>query len=223
MNSRRHLGCIADFCGPVDRTLVVIPCGVRKIWDRNPAAGKIPAKDAYTSQLFRAQRTYAEAFGTDWVILSARYGLTHPDQLIENYDCKFAPADLEPKNWWRLEGLARQARSLPPYDLVILLGSKLYRSILRRVFVGIVPNRQIVEPFANHDLPRTIAALHSAIAVRNGLTQRVYRLQRELRKLPLVPANPGQRRRRTILTAQLLRAAREDRCLGKITLIAGKR
>lgn len=164
MNSRRPSSGNTDFCGPSERTLVVIPCGARKIWDRNPAAGKVPAKDAYISQLFRVQRAYAEAFGTDWVILSARYGLTHPDQLIENYDCKFAPADLEPENWWRLEGLARQARSLPPYDLVVLLGSKLYRTILRRVFVNIFLSRQIVEPFANHDLPRTIAALHSAIA-----------------------------------------------------------
>lgn len=152
-----------------NRTLVIVSCGAQKIWDRNPVTGKTPAKDAYTSQLFKAQREYAEVYGTEWRILSARYGLTHPDQLIENYNSKFELADLEAKNWSRLEAIARQARSLPPFEQVILLGSKLYRAILRKAFLNVFLRSQIVEPFANCDLPRTIASLRRAIAAKNGL------------------------------------------------------
>lgn len=38
------------------------------------------------SQLFRAQRRYAEAYGDAWCILSAEYGLILPYKVISPYD-----------------------------------------------------------------------------------------------------------------------------------------
>src|SRR5262245_48916761 len=118
-----------------ETTLVIVPCGAQKIWNTNPHLGAFIAKDAYTSQLFRSYRGYAQVFGTEWRILSAKYGIIHPDQLIENYDCKFDASYLNPQNWWRLEGMALQARALPSCDRLILLGGSLYRDIMRKVFL----------------------------------------------------------------------------------------
>jgi len=203
-------------------TLIIVPCGAQKIWNRNPQAGKIPAKEAYTSQLFKVHREYAETFGTKWLILSARYGFTHPDQLIENYDFKFDRSDLDPKNWWRLGRMVEQAHSFSPCNRVVLLGGSLYREIMRRVFLGIFLPHQIIEPFANCDLPATIRSVQRAILVEKGLTGRVYRLQKRLGELPLLPTTDKQRNQRARLIGKLIKAAREDRCLPKINPAAGK-
>ena len=144
--------------------LVIVPCGAQKLWCRNPGAGKVAAREAYVSSLFNVYREYAQTFGTEWRILSARYGITHPEQLVENYDCKFDLSYLDPKNWWKLEGMVQQARALPRYEKLILLGGKLYREIVRKVFLGIYLPSEIVEPFAGCDLPRTMSKVRAAIA-----------------------------------------------------------
>jgi hypothetical protein len=162
---RQKLNTKAEDClVHTQTTLIIVPCGARKIWHSNPQAGERPAKEAYTSQLFKAYRDYAQAFGTEWRILSAKYGIMHPDQLIQNYDCKFDPSYLDPRNWWRLEGMVLQARALRSCDRLILLGGTLYRGIMRKVFLGIYLPSQIIEPFAGCDLPRTIRKLRIAIA-----------------------------------------------------------
>lgn len=65
---------------PPEPPLILIGCGKTK------AAHPAPARDLYLGSLFRARRRYAEASGLRWYIISARYGLLDPDQLIEPYD-----------------------------------------------------------------------------------------------------------------------------------------
>lgn len=67
-------------------THLLIGCGARKL---DHAA---PARDLYTGPLFRAARTYAEASGLPWAILSAHYGLVMPEQVIEPYDATLRAA-----------------------------------------------------------------------------------------------------------------------------------
>jgi hypothetical protein len=104
---------------PDFRTLVIVPCGALKIWSYNFLAGPTPARDAYISSAFRLNRKYAEIFGADWRILSAWYGILHPGQLICDYDAKFRSSDLDPRHWWRLQGMFQQARALPRFDHVV--------------------------------------------------------------------------------------------------------
>jgi len=61
-------------------TFILIGCGARKL--PHPA----PARDLYTGSLFRAARSYAEASGLPWMILSGLHGLVAPDQVLEPYD-----------------------------------------------------------------------------------------------------------------------------------------
>src|SRR5258708_3544173 len=154
------------------RVLVVVPCGRQKIWASNFLAGPTPAKEAYVSSLFQLHRRYAEALGTEWRILSAWHGITHPDQLIEDYDARFGEPDLEPRNWWRLQMMFQQARALPRFEQAVLLGSSVYRQIARRVFQGVFLPRQIFEPFAGMDLFATLRALKLALHVIEDTQQK---------------------------------------------------
>lgn len=69
---------------PVDAPpirVALVGCGKSKVsW---PAR----ARDLYVGNLFVATRGHVEAAGYDvWYILSARYGLVHPDQIVEPYE-----------------------------------------------------------------------------------------------------------------------------------------
>ena len=60
--------------------LCLVSCGAKKL----PRSA--PAKDLYTSSLFRKTRTLVEAQGWPWFILSAKYGIVAPEQVIEPYE-----------------------------------------------------------------------------------------------------------------------------------------
>ena len=151
--------------------LAIVPCGKSKIWSRNFLAGPTPAKDAYVSPLFKLHRRYAESFATEWRILSAWHGFLHPEQLIEDYEAKFLPSDLKPKNWWRLEGLCHQARRLPQYEHVILLGGRLYRDIAKRALLGVYLTLEISEPFRGHSLFPNDACSESSACFANRTSE----------------------------------------------------
>lgn len=62
------------------RDLVLVGCVKSK---RDEGA---PAKDLYTSDYFVKMRTYAEATGLPWFILSAEHGLISPEEWLEPYE-----------------------------------------------------------------------------------------------------------------------------------------
>lgn len=63
------------------KTIVLISCVKQK------RSGLWKAKDLYTSNLFRKNLAYAHFLKPDKIfILSAKYGLTHPDENIESYE-----------------------------------------------------------------------------------------------------------------------------------------
>ena len=59
-------------------------------------AGKLdhpaPARDLYTTPLFRKRRDYAERMGLPWFVLSARHGLVTPDTRLYPYNEVLAKA-----------------------------------------------------------------------------------------------------------------------------------
>lgn len=54
------------------------------------------AKDLYLSDLFRKSRHWAETYCDDWGILSAKYGLVGPEEVIEPYDERLSGARANP-------------------------------------------------------------------------------------------------------------------------------
>jgi hypothetical protein len=61
-------------------TAILVGCVAGKF------ATPLPARDLYTSPLFRRRRAYAEGSGLPWAILSAEHGLLHPEMVIGPYE-----------------------------------------------------------------------------------------------------------------------------------------
>jgi len=111
--------------------LVIIPCGIKKIWDKYPDAGPTAAAKAYIGPPFVVNRRYAEQADGDWVVLSAKYGLLRPTDMVPGpYNTTFKRKSSNPIG---IAALREQAgrMGLDGYDAVVGLGGKEYRSGVR--------------------------------------------------------------------------------------------
>lgn len=59
-----------------------------------------PAKDLYTSRLFRGRRAFVERSCARWFILSAKHGLVDPDAVLEPYDVTLDSATAAERRAW---------------------------------------------------------------------------------------------------------------------------
>lgn len=62
--------------------IYIVPCTEEKVWSRDRARGATAAKDAYTDRRFSEWRHHVEATGHPWYVLSTRYGLLAPDDVV---------------------------------------------------------------------------------------------------------------------------------------------
>lgn len=88
------------------------------------------ARNLYKSPLFKKTRDYVDKNCDSWYILSAKYGLVEPDNVIEPYDETLnTKSRMERKQWakkvWDVLNL-----HLHPGDQVILLAGEKYREFL---------------------------------------------------------------------------------------------
>lgn len=142
-------------------TLVIVPCGQGKVWDKNPHAGPTPAREAYTGAPFKVNRRYAEHFGDRWVILSAKYGFIAPDFLLPGpYNITFKKPSTNPVSVTVLtEQIMRDG--LAGFRTVIVLGGKEYRAAVREAFTA--EPVTIVAPFAGLPIGKMMQATKGAI------------------------------------------------------------
>lgn len=130
--------------------LVLVGC----VKSKRPAAAA--ARDLYTSTLFSRRRRYAEASGRPWFVVSARWGLVSPDEVIAPYDVHlaFMPADYR-RAWG--EFVTAQLRAITPIDglVVEVHAGDAYVAALRppleRAGAG------VVDPVTAHSMGETLA------------------------------------------------------------------
>jgi hypothetical protein len=67
---------------------------------KSKVARAMPARDLYTSTLFARRRSYAEASGRPWYILSSRWGLVTPDEVIAPYEMYLAEQSATYRRAW---------------------------------------------------------------------------------------------------------------------------
>ncbi|WP_454101224.1 DUF6884 domain-containing protein [Metabacillus sp. SLBN-84] len=119
------------------KELCIIPCGNRKIWDKEPHIGEVEAKYAYTGTFHLLCRQYADLFYSDqWVILSAKHGFLLPEDPVPgSYNLSFS---MKSDEIIKLEDLKKQAadKNLLQYERLIVLGGKKFRPIAAAVFEG---------------------------------------------------------------------------------------
>ncbi|KHL18310.1 UNVERIFIED_CONTAM: hypothetical protein LK11_06950 [Mumia flava] len=73
-----------------------------------------PARDLYTSPLFRKERAYAEASGLPWFILSAVHGLVEPATVLEPYELRLSATPRSYRSEWGARVVAALAERLAP-------------------------------------------------------------------------------------------------------------
>jgi hypothetical protein len=128
------------------KTLCIVSCGKKKIWDKDPNAGAQKARDVYVGSFSRKCQEYARKFyPSSWYILSAKYGFCSPDKIIPGpYDVCFGDQNTNPLSTTQL---AKQARELhlDVFEQIVVLGGQRYVRMIEQIF----PTKEVVNPLAD--------------------------------------------------------------------------
>ena len=109
------------------KKIILISCVKKKL--KSPAK----AKNLYISDLFKKSYRYAQLLNPDNIfILSAKYGLLEPEQIIESYDETLnTKSSAEVKDWSKkVISSLKEKIDLEKADVIILAGSKYYKYLL---------------------------------------------------------------------------------------------
>jgi hypothetical protein len=91
----------------IERRIALVSCGASKL-DR-PA----PARELYTSNLFRLSAAYAERFFDAWYVLSAFHDLVDPDTELRPYDRSLRDMRMNEREGWGHRVASRLAHAEP--------------------------------------------------------------------------------------------------------------
>lgn len=86
---------------------------------RSTLAEAAPARDLYTGALFARRRRYAEASGRPWFVISARWGLVAPGELVAPHDVVLADMPPAYRHGWAEFVVGQLEALLPLADLVL--------------------------------------------------------------------------------------------------------
>ena len=125
--------------------LCIIPCGSKKIWDKQPDAGPTEAQHVYIGPFAKKCKEYALRFyPSSWCILSAKYGFLLPVDIVPGpYNVSFNNMSTKPIT---VQELFQQStkKGLDQYDTILVLGGKNYTGIASKVF----RHKEITAPLA---------------------------------------------------------------------------
>ena len=88
------------------------------------------AQDLYVSPLFRKARAYVEKTSQRWYILSAKYGLVHPETVIAPYEQTLNNMGSSERRAWSLGVLGQLEPHLVGVRSIVFLAGERYRQYL---------------------------------------------------------------------------------------------
>ena len=88
------------------------------------------ARDLYTSPWFCKARTYADRTGQPWFVLSAKYGLVHPGEMLAPYDLTLNTMLVADRRRWASGALTQLEPHLDIIRVVTFLAGRRYREFL---------------------------------------------------------------------------------------------
>lgn len=110
----------------VGKTLYLVSCVKTK------KSKPVPAKDLYISSLFQKARSYVEHQQAPWFILSAEYGLVHPNETISPYEKTLNTMGVSARREWTEKVWHQLQNELEGINRVVFLAGAKYRE-------GLVP------------------------------------------------------------------------------------
>lgn len=111
-------------------TIYLVSCvGQKREWE-------CTAEDLYVSNWFCKARRYAEASGCSWFILSAKYGLVQPRQVIAPYELTLNTMGVADRRAWAKWMARRLAQVVPNLSHVVFLAGERYREFLAQHLVA---------------------------------------------------------------------------------------
>ncbi len=116
-----------------NKTLIIIPCGKKKIWAKDKSIKDVKAEDAYISNYFKLCKLYAQRFSDKWVILSGKYGIIEPDFILDgDYNIKLnASEDFKNKVREQLKPLLSEG-----FTHIVSLCGDYYTCFLKDVIIN---------------------------------------------------------------------------------------
>ena len=94
--------------------------------------GSAPARELYASAWFCKARSYVERTGCPWFVLSAKYGLVHPDEVIAPYELTLNTMGVAERRQWARGVLAQLEPRLDGFEAVVFLAGQRYREFLEQ-------------------------------------------------------------------------------------------
>lgn len=86
-----------------------------------------PARDLYTSALFRSLRRYAERNADRWYILSAEHEVVEPSTVLAPYERTLNKMPRAERDRWAASVQRRLAELLPANSEIVMLAGERYR------------------------------------------------------------------------------------------------
>src|SRR5690606_27502820 len=86
--------------------------------------------DLYVSDWFSKARRYVESKGAPWFVLSARYGLVAPEDVIEPYELTLNTMGVADRRRWADRVLAQLPEKVPDPKRIVMLAGMRYRELL---------------------------------------------------------------------------------------------
>lgn len=106
------------------KTIALVGCVKKK------KCTPMPARDLYCSDWFHKASAYAMCIADGWYILSAKYGLVEPDEVIAPYDKTVNGMSAAQRRAWARQLWSELKEWLKPGDQVVILAGKSYRENL---------------------------------------------------------------------------------------------
>lgn len=108
----------------MSRIISIVQCVSKKL--DSPQLGR----NLYISPLFVNASAYAEKISDDWFIISAKYGLVRPSDLLEPYDVTLKDLTARQRRDWAERVFSDIKLLLKTTDTVVMLAGVVYRENL---------------------------------------------------------------------------------------------
>lgn len=127
---KRTIAEVEDLIHLSGKVLVITGCTKSKLGLDSSVAAR--AEDMYTGRLFKAVRFYAKVKQFPYVIVSAKYGLLHPEDVVEGYENVLRTNDDVARIKPRVSD--RLIEILAEFDKILVIAGKRYRDVLEDVW-----------------------------------------------------------------------------------------